>query len=99
MVSLNNYSLAVSCLKAVIFIWDIKNKTLINQLTGHKLLVRALVRIKTELLASGSKDMSIKIWNFTNCKLLKNLTDNIGTCCENPARSREYSLVCHIVDK
>jgi WD40 repeat protein len=70
---LDNDTFAISNLEVVI--WNIKTKEEVLKLTGHTRSIWGLVKIKQNdvRLASGSFDSTIKIWNYTNGRLLNNL--------------------------
>jgi WD40 repeat protein len=74
-VILKEKNLAVGDSSPLISIWNIKKKTRGLKLIGHKSPVSALIEARDEILASGSFDFGIKIWNYTDARLLKNLTD------------------------
>jgi WD40 repeat protein len=63
-----------------ILIWDIISKVEIKELIGHTNHVTELVKIEEDILASGSYDGSIKVWNYTSGQLLQTLVcDTIVT--------------------
>lgn len=78
MLSLPNEHLVVGFIYPIIKILDMKrNFMVIQQLIGHTGQVWALVQVKNEILASGSSDESIKVWN--SGQLVKNLTGHLET--------------------
>jgi WD40 repeat protein len=50
----------------------------VKQLTGHQSYVLALTEMSNNILASGSGDQTVKVWNITSARLLRNLTNNSG---------------------
>ena len=57
-----------------ITIWSIKSKSQVKQFIGHTGIIWTLEKLTDEILASGSADKSIKICNYTQSRLVKNLT-------------------------
>ncbi|CAF1080092.1 unnamed protein product [Brachionus calyciflorus] len=49
-----------------------------RNLTGHKNKVSCLLKINNNLLASGSDDFNIKIWNVKNGNILRTLEGHVG---------------------
>jgi WD40 repeat protein len=75
----NDENIAVGDLSPIISIWNIKTRKAarhhqVKQLIGHVSQVRTLIHVQDELLASGSNDRTIKTWNYTDGRLLRNLT-------------------------
>jgi WD40 repeat protein len=64
--------------------WDIQNNTQLGTLIGHKGSVNALELVNSEILASGSTDNSVILWNLTNGQMFKTLT--------GPSSSQVWSL-------
>jgi WD40 repeat protein len=82
-------------------IWNIETKAQIQKLIGHAKECWALAKINDEWLASGSEDETIKIWNHTAGRLLKNLTGHNNavyglTCLKN---NNNYIVVSCSKDK
>jgi WD40 repeat protein len=73
---LEQVNLIIGDASPIITIWNLKLKAQIQQLRGHVSQVSALIQVRDSVLASGSFDCSIKIWNSANGQLLKNLTDH-----------------------
>jgi WD40 repeat protein len=73
-VILNDVKIAVGGASPFISIWDIRTKLCALQLSGHVTRVISLVEAKCQILASGSYDGGIKIWNYSDAHLLKNLS-------------------------
>jgi WD40 repeat protein len=76
----DNLNLAIGLSSGMIDIYDLSNANLIVNLTGHKWSVEDLITINTDLLASSSRDQTIKIWNLTTNKLkftLKGHANNV----------------------
>jgi WD40 repeat protein len=74
---LTQETLLVSGARPEISIWNIKMTKKLGQLIGHRGSVKALSKLDPdEIVASGSADTSIKIWNCSNGRLIKNLTDH-----------------------
>jgi WD40 repeat protein len=95
-ISLNNDSIAIAGFEREVTLWNLKTKAQLLELTGHTMECWALVKIKDDLLASGSKDTTAKVWNYTSGRLLKNLThskqvyglislngENIASCSQD----------------
>ena len=61
-----------------ILIWNMINGSVETTLVGHTRFVSSLTLVNATTLASGSADTSIKLWNLTNGKFLKNL--NTSSC-------------------
>ncbi len=78
LVLLENGSIAVAHENSTIVIWrDSAFETNIK-LNGHKDRVKSLAQFGVDLLASGSCDSTIKIWNLTTANSIKNLTEHKG---------------------
>jgi WD40 repeat protein len=86
----NNIQLAASLVYGGINIYNINDGKRISYLKGHKSLVFDLVQLSADLLASSSRDQTVRIWNLTTntCKFiltghtrwvsgLKQITSNI----------------------
>jgi WD40 repeat protein len=77
---LTEETLLVSGARPEISIWNIKIMRKLGQLIGHDSSVKALAKLDSdEIVASGSLDASIKIWNCSNGRLTKNLTHEYDT--------------------
>ena len=48
-------------------------------LTGHTDLIKTLVQLEHDVLASGSCDSTIKLWNLTTMSLIKTLQNHTGS--------------------
>jgi predicted NACHT family NTPase len=77
----NESYLVIASVNPIITIWNFKTKNQIRKLLiGHTNQVRDLVHVQDqEILASGSLDMTIKMWNSTSGALLKNLTGHLNS--------------------
>jgi WD40 repeat protein len=98
LVLLGDVILAGAGVHPVIFIWNMTSKLLeTRQLTGHTRLVMALVNLDDQdkhLIASGSADRTICIWNVKNDRLLKNLTDHNKMVNDLAALKKEQLISC-----
>jgi WD40 repeat protein len=67
-----NIHLAAGLLNGDINIYNINDGNLVSSLKGHSDWVRDLVQISADLLASSSKDRTVRIWNLTTntCKFI-----------------------------
>jgi WD40 repeat protein len=71
---LDNRTVVVGFKKPIIRILDITIKAEIGLLSGHTKGVLTLLQLKDETtIASGSADRTIKVWNYTNVRLLKDI--------------------------
>ena len=70
--------MAASYENSTIIIW--KNSTLTEntKLNGHTKKVKSLSLFSNNLLASGSCDSTIKIWNLTTTLAIKTLNEHKG---------------------
>jgi WD40 repeat protein len=107
-VLINNDSIAITGMSMEVLIWDIKTKSQIARLVGHWSCTWGLVKMKDGLLASGSSadfdwgtwgalfysDRSIKIWNYTKGRLVKNLTGHRGDVFDLVSLSKEILISC-----
>lgn len=59
-----------------IFIWSSVTKTNKFVLNGHNSYVYGLKRISNDIIASGSSDATIKLWNITDGSLIRTLTNH-----------------------
>jgi len=71
-----------------IIIWKDKTLTSNTKLNGHKKKVKSLALIGADILASGSCDSIIKIWNLTTSSNTKNVSGNKG--CVNSLVSLDF---------
>ena len=55
-------------------LWNIATGNLINTLTGHYDKVYGLTTLSSNIIASASRDQTIKIWNTTNGSLINTLS-------------------------
>ena len=55
-------------------IWELENGTLLNTLKGHTNRINALEMITNEVLASGSQDGWVILWNLLNGQQINKLT-------------------------
>jgi len=69
------YSLAEICEGRLAFasgnnikIFDIKNQRILNELKNHKKYVNSVINIGKDMLASASKDGSIRVWDLNKSK-------------------------------
>ena len=77
--SLNDNSLASSFDDYSIKITNDSFKTYTNLIPSHTDLVPALVQlVEQDVLASGSCDTTIKLWNLTTMQLISTLTNHTG---------------------
>jgi WD40 repeat protein len=60
-------------------IWFIQNNTQLSALIGHTGSVNALELVNSEMLASGSMDNSVRLWNLTNGQILEILTGSLSS--------------------
>lgn len=51
-----------------VHIWDWREKTRVGCLEGHTGSVRSMARIGNDILATGSEDKTLRIWNVTTLK-------------------------------
>jgi WD40 repeat protein len=58
-----------------IIVWNVTNATIVESLKGHTAYVTSLVLVKSDLLATGSYDMTIRLWNLTSFSLQKIIKD------------------------
>ena len=68
---INDDLLASSCHDRYIYIWDISTNALKFTLVGHTNYVEGLKLISTSILASGSADKTIKLWNLMDLTKFK----------------------------
>jgi WD40 repeat protein len=59
-----------------IYIWNSATKTIKFVLYGHNNYVRGLKQISSDIIASGSEDSTIKLWNITDGTLIRTLTNH-----------------------
>jgi WD40 repeat protein len=59
-----------------IFVWNTATKTNKFNLYGHGSYVHGLKQISSDILASGSEDSTIKLWNITDGTLIRTLTNH-----------------------
>ncbi len=57
-------------------IWNLTTNTCKFILNGHRAGVYGLKQIKSDIIASASRDASIRLWNITNGKLIRILAGN-----------------------
>jgi len=58
-------------------IWDINSGNCLNSLIGHDGVVLTIIKLSSNLLASGSKgSYQIKIWDYTNGKNIKTISEH-----------------------
>ncbi len=70
----NGFHLACGLYNGNINIYDINNGNLISSLRGHTTFINDLVQISDDLLASSSRDETVRIWNLTTNATKFNLT-------------------------
>ena len=80
--------MAASYENSTIIIWKDNTLTENTKLNGHEKSVKSLALLSEDLLASGSCDSSIKIWNLTTALAIKTLNEHKG--CVNALISLEY---------
>ncbi|KAL6056556.1 Pleckstrin y domain, variant 2 [Balamuthia mandrillaris] len=68
-----------ACGDGSIFVWNLKTKKLVKQLTGHTAAVHCLLVVNDQVW-SGSKDSSIIVWDAKKPKLLKQLKAHAVYC-------------------
>ncbi len=52
---------------------------MIKNFTSHTEGVKTIVELSNKLIATGSSDQTILIWNITTNQILRNLTSHNGT--------------------
>jgi WD40 repeat protein len=81
-IKINNEEIAVASGKEILIINDIKaaeQKGILDfypSLKGHTKNILCLALLSENLLASGSEDKTIKIWDISNQKLIKTISKN-----------------------
>jgi WD40 repeat protein len=78
---LEQVNLIIGDASPIITVWNLKLKAQIQQLRGHVSQVSALIQVRDSVLASGSFDCSIKIWNFADGHLTTASDDDDGALC------------------
>jgi WD40 repeat protein len=73
---------------STIIIWKDNTLTMNTKLNGHEKKVKSLALFGKDLLASGSCDSTIKIWNLTTSSNIKNVSGHKG--CVNPLVSLDF---------
>ena len=63
---------------STIIIWKDNTLTTNTKLKGHEKKVKSFALIANDILASGSCDSTIKIWNLTTASNIKNVTGHKG---------------------
>ena len=71
-----NNGLYASSDSTQIYIWSSVTRTNKFVLYGHKSNVNGLKRISNDIIASGSSDATIKLWNITDGTLIRTLTNH-----------------------
>jgi len=71
-----------------IIIWKDNTLTMNTKLNGHEKKVKSLALFVKDLLASGSCDSTIKIWNLTTSSNIKNVSGHKG--CVNSLVSLDF---------
>jgi WD40 repeat protein len=62
-----------------IHIWSSVTKTIKLSLNGHNNYVYGLKQISSDIIASGSSDTTIKLWNISDGTLIRTLTNHTGS--------------------
>lgn len=62
-----------------IYVWNIESGRMITKLFGHTNWMMSTCFITNNIIASGSCDGTIRIWNLKEGKLLRTLTEHNGT--------------------
>jgi len=88
LVELKNGSMAAGYENLTIIIWKDNTLKENTKLNGHEKKVKYFALFADDLLASGSCDSTIKIWNLTTTKNIKSLKEHRG--CVNSLVSLEY---------
>jgi WD40 repeat protein len=83
----------------LIRIWFIQNNTQLGTLSGHSGSVNTLELVNSEVLASGSMDNSVILWNLTNGQILKKLTGQSSTQVWSLKRLTDTTLASGCADQ
>lgn len=70
-------SAAIGCESGLIKIINIFKKIELGKLDGHTKWVNKILKLSFELIVSASADHTIKIWDFTNMNLVRNLEKHV----------------------
>ncbi len=71
--------LAVDGNQGEVWLWEVKSRQLLHQLTGHQGGIRGIAFSPNgELLASGGEDSIIRLWSVKNATEIKQLVGHIG---------------------
>lgn len=74
----SNYLVVGGLASGSIIFWDISTGENMLTLSGHPNAVMALKLISDQILASASRDMTIKLWNLTTGTNYLNLVGHSG---------------------
>jgi WD40 repeat protein len=74
-----NNGLYASSVSSQIYIWSSVTKTNKFVLNAHNDYVYGLKRISNDIIASGSSDATIKLWNITDGSLIRTLTNHTAS--------------------